>query len=294
LDGATLSDAMQRRPHIFSSEYINIVRAGELGGTISDILGDLADLLERRAEVRAKIQSALTYPALLICLSFVSVGIVVGGLVPSIAPLFGEGGHGMPAAMSVIMTLVSYGPQFALTFVVLAVVSFLTVLMALRRPANRLAFNRLLLKLPLCGQFLLKQETARFSRTLGTLLHAGVPLLAATTSAQGVIKNHFIKTGVERATNAIREGSTLHRALEKEAILPDEAISLISIGEEAGKLDRMLIRLAEMLERQTQHNLDRFMSLLTPTLTIVIAMVIGGIIMIVISAILGINEMALK
>jgi general secretion pathway protein F len=290
LDGASLSDAMHRRPRIFPPDYVNVVRAGEIGGTVDVVFGELANLLERRAEVRAQIQSALIYPAILIGLSLLSVGIIIGGTVPSIAPIFSDNGRPMPASMSIIISIEGHWREALIALAILAsAISAMATLIA-RRPASRLAYQRRLLRLPAYGAFTLKRETARFARTLGTLLRAGVPLLQAATSARTVITNGHIAAGMDRAIDAIREGTTLYRALSAETVLPPFALRIISIGEESGKLDRMLIRLAEMLEQQTQHSIERFMSALTPALTVGIAILIGGMIMMVISAILSIND----
>jgi general secretion pathway protein F len=294
LDGAALSDAMHRRPRIFPPDYISVVRAGEIGGTVDVVFSELANLLERRAEVRAQIQSALIYPAILIGLSLLSVGIIIGGTVPSIAPIFADNGRPMPASMNVIISIEEHWREMLIALVVLASAIAVAATLIARRPASRLAYQRYLMRLPVFGAFALKRETARFARTLGTLLRAGVPLLQAATSARTVITNGHIGSGIDRAIDAIREGTTLYRALSAETILPPFALRIISIGEEAGKLDRMLIRLAAMFEQQTQHSIQRFMSLLTPVLTVSIAILIGGMIMTVVSAILGINDIPLQ
>jgi general secretion pathway protein F len=294
LDGATLSDAMHRRPRIFPPDYVSVVRAGEIGGTVDVVFSELANLLERRAEVRAQIQSALIYPVILIGLSLLSVGIIIGGTVPSIAPIFADNGRPMPASMSLIISIEEHWQETLIALAILAAASAAAATLIASRPASRLAYQRRLLRLPVLGAFTLKRETARFARTLGTLLRAGVPLLQAATSARTVIINGHIGAGMDRAIDAIREGSTLYRALRTETVLPPFALRIISIGEEAGKLDRMLIRLAEMLEQQTRQSVERFMSVLTPALTVGIAILIGGMIMTVISAILSINEIPLR
>jgi general secretion pathway protein F len=294
LDGAALSDAMHRRPRIFPPDYVSVVRAGEIGGTVDVVFSELANLLERRAEVRAQIQSALIYPVILIGLSLISVGIIIGGTVPSIAPIFADNGRPMPASMSLIISIEEHWQEALIALAVLVAACAAAATLITSRPASRLAYQRRLLRLPVFGAFTLKRETARFARTLGTLLRAGVPLLQAATSARTVIINGHIGAGMDRAIDAIREGSTLYRALRTETVLPPFALRIISIGEEAGKLDRMLIRLAEMLEQQTRQSVERFMSVLTPALTVGIAILIGGMIMTVISAILSINEIPLR
>jgi general secretion pathway protein F len=163
--------------------------------------------------------------------------------------------------------------------------------LATRKPDVRQRLDRLKLRLPVLGAFLLQQEAARFARTLGTMLKAGVPLIQAAKSASSVIGNRHIAAGMDRVIEAVHQGTALYRALRAEAVLPAIALQMISVGEEAGKLDRMLTRVAVMLERQTQSNIDRFMSALTPALTVGIALMVGALIMPVMNAVLSINDM---
>ena len=150
------------------------------------------------------------------------------------------------------------------------------------------------MKLPLLGSFILQQETARFARTLGTMLRADVPLLQATTSARTVIGNRHIAAALDRAIEAVAQGVALHRALRDQTMLPAIALRMISVGEEAGKLDRILMRVALMFEQQTQRSIDRFMAMFTPMLTVTIALVVGGLILPVMNAVLSINDVAMR
>jgi general secretion pathway protein F len=157
---------------------------------------------------------------------------------------------------------------------------------------RREQFDRLKLRLPVAGGFLLQHEAARFARTLGTLLKAGVPLSQAARSARSVIVNRHIAAGMDRVIEAVHQGMSLHRALRNEAVLPAIALQMISVGEEAGKLSAMLTRVALMLERQIQSSIDRFMSALTPVLTVAIALLVGALVMPVMNAVLSINDLA--
>jgi general secretion pathway protein F len=294
LDGSHLSDAMHKHPQVFAVDYVSAVRSGEVGGTLSQVLEEMADLLERRMEIRNRIRSALVYPAILVVFAIVTVGLIVAVLVPGIAPIFAEGGRAMPAFIGLVLTVQAHWTEIAVSLLVMATAATGAFAIALRRPRVRLALDRLKLRPPLFGAFILERETARFARSLGTLLRAGVPLLQASTSARAVIGNRHLGAGVDRALEAVREGSSLHRALERCAALPPVALRMISVGEEAGKLDRMLLRMAAMFEQQTQRTMDRFMTILTPALTLTIAFLVGSLILTVINAILSINELAYR
>jgi general secretion pathway protein F len=172
LNGRTLSDAMQKHPKVFSADYLSVVRAGEIGSTLGQVFEELADLLDRRMELRARTQSLLIYPAVLIVLTLVSLAIIVGGLIPSIAPIFAESGKPMPASMGMLVTLQAHWMEISVLILLVGGGLGIAAVVALRRPEIRLAFDRFKLKIPSLGPLMLQQETARFARTLGTLLKA--------------------------------------------------------------------------------------------------------------------------
>lgn len=294
LNGAALSDAMHKQGGTFAADYVSIVRAGEIGGALGQVLDELADLLERRLEIHAQVQSALVYPVILVCVSLVTLGIVVAVLVPSIASVFAESGRALPPAARVLMGLHAHWPFLAAIALAGGALITIAVVAALRRPRAVLLLDRCKLRLPLLGNIVLQTETARFARTLGTLLRAGVPLVQAASAAVSVIANRSIAGGVDRAIALVREGLSLHRALEREVRIPSLALRMITIGEESGKLGDMLLRVATIFERQTRHSIDRFMTVLTPVLTVTMAVVVGGLVMTIMSAMLSINDLVLQ
>lgn len=291
LNGTTLSDAMRRHDRTFAADYIAVVRAGEIGGTVGEVLEELSGLLERRLEIRGKIVSALVYPAILLVLSVMSVAVIIGVLVPSIAPIFADGTRPMPAFISFLMMLQARWLEMLVGLALITVVAITAIPVALRRPGARVAFDRWKLRLPIVGIFIRQHETARFARTLSTLLKAGVPLLQASASARTVVANRHMGTGLDTAINAVREGVALHRALEAATALPPMALRMIAVGEEARKLDRMLLRVSMTLEQQTEHSVERFMAALTPLVTVMIASLVGGLIMTVMGTISNMSEL---
>ena len=294
LNGEALSDAMRHHPHIFAADYTSIIRAGEASATMGQVLGELADLLERRLEIRGQIQSALIYPLILVAFSLVTLAIVVTILVPSIASAFAESGRSPPAGVQFLLAVRSHWPAILTGVAMVAIAGIWGMVMALRRPRIASLLDRQKLRLPLLADLLLRQETARFAHTLGTLLRAGVPLLQAADAACGAIRNRHLLGGMQSAIAMVREGARLHSALERATVLPPLALRMIAVGEEAGKLDRMLLHAAAVFEQQAKRAVDRLMTLLTPLLTLVMALLVGGIIVTVMSAILGINELALQ
>jgi general secretion pathway protein F len=227
-------------------------------------------------------------------LSLVTLVIIVGGVIPSMAPIFTQSGKPVPVTMQMMLSLRAHWLEIALALLLLVAAGGGVVMTALADPGRRQRIDGLALRIPVLGTFLLQQEAARFARTLGTMLTAGVPLIQATRSAGGVVGNRHLAAGIGRAIEAIQQGTALHRALRNEVTLPAVALQMIAVGEEAGKLDRMLMRVALMLERQIQASIDRFMAALTPTLTVGIAVMVGLLIMPVMNAVLSINDLAAR
>ena len=293
LNGAPLSSAMQKHPESFSTEYVSVISAGETGGRLGHALDELADLLERRVELRARILSALVYPAILVVLSILSLIVIIGVLIPNIAPIFSEAGATAPRGIAFLMLLHDHWQVIVLAAAGVAIAAAGSAALTLRRPPVRIAFDRLKLKAPILGTFLLGQETARFARTLGTLLEAGVPLLSAAASASATVKNAALAASLHEAINRVREGARLDGALRDCTPLPPLALRMISIGEQAAKMSRMLLRVAAMLEQQTQRSVDRFMTVLTPTITLFVALMVGLLIVTIMNAVLSLNDIAI-
>jgi general secretion pathway protein F len=294
LNGVALSDAMQNQPALFSADYLSMVRAGEIGGNIAGVLDELAELLERRAEIGARIRSALVYPVMLLALAGVAVGIIVGVLAPSVAGIFEGSGQPLPTMLGLAMALQARWPEIAIISIVAGALIAWASWRTWNRPDMRRVVERALLRLPILGPFVVDQETGRFARVLGALLKAGVPLLAASISARGVVRNGHLGSGIDRAIDSLREGVALHHALQSEVKLPPLALRMISVGEEAGKLGAMLMRVASMFEQKTQRTAERFMTVLTPAITIVMACLIGGLVTAMITAVMSVNEMAVR
>jgi general secretion pathway protein F len=294
VNGTALSEALAGRSDVFSQEYVNVVRAGETIGDVGQALSDLATMLERRVELRSRITSALIYPCMLIALAIISTGIVLATLVPNIAPIFVDNNRPLPSGLKFILDVEANWRSIALTLGFVGLLLFLFWRSARQRPLWMEAIDRRFLSIPLIGSMSAQFETSKFTHTLGSLLKAGVPLLPALECARTALSNRHLGTRIENAIEDVRGGESLSGALSRIEAIPRVVPQMISLGEETGKLDAMLLRVATMYEQQTQRSIERVMSLVTPALTILIALVVGGLIMTVMDAVLGINEMATK
>ncbi|MGC2774928.1 MAG: type II secretion system F family protein, partial [Bradyrhizobium sp.] len=210
LNGRPLSEAMQAQPRAFPADYIAVVRAGEAGGRLAQVLTELAELLERRAEIRARVQSALIYPSMLIVLSLATLAIIAGGVIPSMAPIFTQSGKPVPLTIQLMLALKEHWLEIVIGGVAAVALLGAVVAFIMADPGRRRRLDRLALRLPLLGGFLLQQDTARFARTLGTMLMAGVPLIAATKSASDVVGNRHLRAGMHQAIEKIQQGTALH------------------------------------------------------------------------------------
>jgi general secretion pathway protein F len=293
LAGLALSDALAKHPKSFSAEYINVIRAAEVSGTHREALDELAKLLERRVELASRVGSALIYPMILILLSVVSLVLITGVLIPNIAPIFQGTGQETPATIAFLMFLHDHWFEIFLLASGLTLSATCILIYTLKNPVGRTAFDRWILGLPIYGPFLCKQETARFTRTFGTLMSAGVPLLQAGASASDTVKNQAFASSLFTALKQVREGGSLHSALKSETPLPPLALRMIAVGEQSAHLADMLVRVAHVFEDQTQRSLERFMTFLTPAITLFVAALVGLLIITIMNAVLSLNDIAI-
>ncbi len=292
MDGSSLSDALAAREDVFANYYISIVLAGENSGSLKVVFLDLAEFLERNLENRSKIYSALVYPMILILFAIIALALIVNLLIPNIVPLFEDSGAEMPDSVTVIMALRSAVIDYWPAAIVLAVAGIAGIVQARRSESVRFGFDQLMLRLPVIRGVVMKGNAARFARTLATLLRSGVSLIPALQIARSVVRNRSIEAALGPVIESVREGESLSAPLKAAGVFPVLAERLITVGEEVGRLDRMLFHVAQIYEKEVQRQIDRFMTLLTPTLTILIGIGVGGLIMSVMTAILSVNELA--
>ncbi len=292
LDGKALSAALAEHPTHFSGEYLDIVRAGEASGSLGSAFGELSALLERRQELRAKLVSALIYPTLLITLSIASIAILCAFLAPNIAPIFIENGKQPPTLVSFAVTLDEHGTLIGMSAIILGAASFALFTISQRSTQLRNAIGSAALKLPAFREFVTARDTARMTRTLGSLLKAGVPLAPAMNASSSVMLNQQLKSRVLAALEDVKHGEALAKSLKNNSALPQLALRMIMVGEETGKLDQLLVKTANIFEQQYLRWVERCTTLLTPMLTVAISLVVGTLIMTVMSAILSINDLA--
>jgi general secretion pathway protein F len=289
--GGSLSEALEAQHGAFSRLYVNMVRAGEIGGSLDVTLERLADYLERSRELRESVISALIYPALLVLLAAGSLILLLVYVIPQFTPIFEELGGDMPLITKIVLAVGGVLQNFWWGLIGLAVLTVVLFRRMLDDPEKKLRFDTRLLNLRWIGDLIAKLETARLSRTLGTLLVNGVPLLAGLSIASRVIGNSLLHQEVEKAAREVKTGGGLARNLAVEGHFPRLALQMVSVGEETGQLDTMLLKVADTYDREVRNTMDRLLSVFTPVVTLLMAIMIGTIVLSVLLAILGVNDL---
>lgn len=292
-DGTSFADALAE-DRIFPAFYVSMVRAGELGGNLGVTLAKTADYLARSLAVRETITSALVYPVILLVTAGFSIIVILTLVLPEFEPLFAEAGKTLPWPTRIVMGV---SDDIRSTWWIVALLigaGVIWVRRSLQRPAVKLKFDNALLRVPVLGELLRSMEIERLTRTLGTLLAAGVPLPAALRLSSGVLWNFALRNATRDTAASLREGESLSDRLMRTRVFPPLTIDLIRVGEETGKLDDMLLRQADVDEQRIRHRLDRLLALLVPALTIILGIVIAGLIASMLVAILSVNDLALS
>lgn len=291
-DGGSLAVALSQHPKSFSKLYIGLVRAGEAGGALGPTLERLAVLLERQRKLAATVQSAMIYPALLAVVSAGSVTLLLTEVLPQFAPLFAENGATLPAStrfmLGVGAAISHYGAYALLALAALALIAR----QGLQRPRPRLIADRIMLRLPIIGGLMREILAARFTRTLGSLLLNGVPLIAALGIVRDAIGNRAAIEAVDQATLSAKGGAGLSAPLSRAKIFPLRTMHLLRLGEETAQLGAISLRAADIHDEKVQIDIQRLVSLLVPVITIVMGIIIGGIVSSLMLAMLSLDNLA--
>ena len=289
--GATLADAIESQGGAFDRFYINLLRAGEAGGALEVVLERLAEHMQQSKEVRDAMMSALIYPVILIVVAVSSIFILLGYVVPQFTELFEDVGQVLPLPTRITIAVGEGLQSYGWVALLVVVAGVWIISRQLEDPRGRRRWHARFLKLPFAGAIITRVEVARFARTLGTLLHNGVPLLKALSIVKDSIGNQVIADGIERVAGSLKQGQSLAEPLAEAALFPPFAIHMIRVGEESGRLEELLLQVASIYDRETQVTIKRTLSLLEPVLILVLGIVIAAVIISILMAILGINQL---
>jgi len=287
--GGALSDALEVEHGIFSRLYVNMVRAGEIGGSLDTTLERLANYLERAKALKESVVNALIYPAILVVMVFLALFVLLVFVVPQFMPMFKDMNIELPFITKMVLAVSNVLASYWWILILLVFFAVTYVRRQLSQPQSRLKFDERLLNMRMLGVLFTKLETARFARTLGTLLKNGVPLLSALSIVRNVIGNSAMAEAVADATEEVKTGSGLGFSLGQSKRFPKLALQMISVGEESGALDGMLLKVADTFDVETKNTIDRLLALLVPVITVIMTVVVAFVMMAILLPILDLT-----
>ena len=280
--GATISEALAKRPKIFDKLYVNMVKAGEIGGVLEVALNRLAEFMEKSQSIKGKVKAAMFYPVAVMVVAVIIVGILMTYVIPKFKTIFtdmlGEG-EGLPEFTELVLAISDAIKNNVFAVLGGFVALFITFkLIVNKTKLGRRAWDKFKLIMPVLGDVVRKVAIARFSRTLGTLVSSGVPILQALNIVKETAGNVILTAAIEKVYDAVKEGETITKPLEASGVFPPMVISMIDIGEETGALPEMLVRIADVYEEEVDNAVTAMTSLLEPVMIVFLAVVVGSIV----------------
>jgi len=288
--GKSLADSLATHPDYFNDLYINMVRAGEASGALAVVFERLAEFERTRDELRNYIISSMIYPALLACVGIASVVVLLTFVVPRFATIFQDSTMKMPLPTKIMLEASDIIKVYWLPVTAALVIAMIVWRVYTRTTAGRLWWDGLRIKIPLLGDALLKAETARFARAMGTLVQNTVPLVPSIGIAAATLNNKMIAAAMAGVQQGVKRGEGIANPLRKAAVFPPLAAHLLTVGEETGHLDSMFNKMADIYETDTKASIKRFTTIFEPVVILVMGIVIGTLILSMLLAITSIND----
>ncbi len=288
-EGSSFSDALQKQPKTFPRLYINMVRAGEAGGVLNVVLDKLNEFLESSKALKDHIVSVMIYPAILMITSGISIIVLLTFVLPKFTVIFAELGGALPLPTQILLAFSNTLKSYWWIVLAAAIAGYVIFKNYTRSDAGR--YNWDTFKLKLMGDVVRKLETARFCRTLGTLLKSGVPLLQALNNAKDIINNQVIASAIDSVSAGAKEGKGIAVPLSDTKVFPPLALSMIKVGEETGQLDTMLLKVANSYEKSLNIAIKRFVGLLEPIMILTMGLIIAAIIISILMAIFSVVDL---
>lgn len=275
--GGTLTDSLRRYPKVFDKVFLNLVAAGEISGALDKVLNRLAIYYEKSAALKRKIVSALTYPTLIVVLVVVVIMVLMTFVVPTFANMFASNGKPLPYPTQVVLNISNFFRSY--WYVIFSIVGGAAygIFFALTNEDSRKVLDPIFMEIPIFGDLFKKISIARFSRTLATMIQSGVPILDALDITSNVAGNYAVEAAIKKTRQSITEGNSISGPLSKAKVFPKMAVSMISIGEQTGALEAMLIKVAEFYEDEVDNKVSALTSILEPLMIVIVGIVVAGV-----------------
>jgi len=276
--GSALSEALAKFPRVFDKLYVNMIRAGEAGGVLDEILSRLADYREKSLRLQQKIIGALVYPAAVITIAGGILSFIMVFIIPRFEQMFHEMDIQLPILTSVLIAVSHTLAEFWYVLACLPVLIVSGTKFVYKTPAGRTFLDGIKLKFPIFGQIVTKSSVSRFCRTLGTLVQSGVPILDALSIIKNATGNQVVANAIETVHQSIKEGDTIAEPLRHCGVFDELVVNMIQVGEETGELDKMLIKVADTYDEEVDTLVAALMSLLEPVLIVGMGLAVGFIV----------------
>jgi type IV pilus assembly protein PilC len=288
--GGTFSDGLTAHPKIFNKLYVNMVKAGELGGVLEVVLNRLAEFQEKAQKVKGKVQSAMMYPAIVMVIAIIIMGFLLVFIVPKFEQIFADmlGGKPLPLLTQIVVGA-SRGIQQNILLIIGGVVGLVFgIKWFASTPKGSVFVDQFMLKAPLFGDLTRKNAISRFTRTLGTLVTSGVPILQALNITKETAGNAVISTAISKIHDAVKEGESIVRPMDASGVFPAMVISMVDVGEETGQLPEMLLKVADLYDDEVDNAVAGLTSLMEPIMIVFLAVVVGSIVIALFLPLIGI------
>ena len=275
-EGCSFTEALERHPKAFPPIYTNLVKAGETGGMLEEVLWRIVSFGEKEEDLRGKVFTAMVYPAFLLCISSLTVFILVSFVFPKFVVIFDDFEAKLPAITTAVMTVTRFMGSFWWLVILLLLFCLLSLRVYLASAAGQAWKDRVLLSLPLLGGVVLRYEMAKFARTLGTLFDNGVPVLTALKITANTLSNIHIRQEVLAVESRVREGESISSGLKEDSVyFPPLVVNMIAVGEESGQLGDVTKRIADAYDVEVDRTVRAFTSILEPLIIVIMGIVVG-------------------
>ncbi len=277
-EGSSLANALNEHPTVFPDLYINLVKAGEASGTLDVVLLRLADFLEKQSALKSKVRSALIYPIFMFFIGMAVVLFMVSFVIPRISKIFEDSQKALPFITVVLIETSNFISQNFIVILILFVAISLLIFRFKNTPRGKMFFDRMALKIPIFGKLNSMVIISRFTRTLGTLISSGIPLLDALKISGAVIGNSVYLETLDSVSQNVREGSSLAKPLRDSEVFPPLVTRMIAVGEQTGEMEEMLSKIADIYDQQVETTVSTLTTLLEPVMILGIGAVMGFIV----------------
>ncbi len=276
--GNNLSESLKKFPHIWDSLYCNLVEAGEVGGILDIILRRLAEYIEKAEALKKKVKSAMVYPGAIVSVAFVVVAFLMIFVIPAFATMFSGGGQELPGPTQIVMNVSDFFQNQWWVMLLGSITFFFVFKKVYATERGNIEIDRIALKLPVFGMLIRKVSVAKFTRTLGTLISSGVPLIEGLDICARTSGNKIVEIAVFKTIEAIKEGETIAAPLSREDVFPPMVIQMIDVGEASGSLDKMLAKIADFYDEEVDAAVEGLTAMLEPMLMVFLGIIVGFIV----------------